>query len=98
MYALKKTGQFKKDVKLCNRRNYNLLKLLNAIQELEKNGTLPLEFRPHKLEGKSKNEATWDGHIESDWVLLWQVKDSEDDYFDGVVVLVRTGTHSDLFK
>jgi len=98
MYNLRKTGQFKKDVKLCNKRNYDLSKLCVAIQELEKSGTLSLEYRPHKLEGKSKKEETWDGHIEPDWVLLWQIKDSDDILFDGIIVLVRTGTHSDLFK
>jgi len=98
MYKLKKTGQFKKDVKLCNKRSYDLAKLFAAVQTLEKYGSLPPEYRPHKLEGKSKKEETWDGHIEPDWVLLWQVKDSDDTHFNGVVVLVRTGTHSDLFR
>ena len=98
MYDIRRTGQFKKDVKLCSKRNYDLSKLFVALQTLEKFGTLPSEYRPHKLEGKSKNDETWDGHIEPDWVLLWQVKDSDDVCFDGVVVFVRTGTHSDLFK
>ena len=98
MYDLRSTGQFKKDVKLCHKRNYDLSKLFVALQTLEKSGTLPSKYRPHKLEGKSKKDETWDGHIEPDWVLLWQVKDSDNVSFDGVVVLVRTGTHSDLFK
>ena len=98
MYNLRKTGQLKKDVKLCHKRNYDLSKLFVAIQTLIKTGTLPPEYSTHKLTGKSKQEETWDGHIESDWVILWQVKDSDDSLFDGVVVLVRTGTHSDLFK
>ena len=69
-----------------------------AIQTLEKTGTLSSDYHPHKLEGKSKKEETWDGHIEPDWVLLWQVKCSEDIHFNGIIVLIRTGTHSDLFK
>jgi mRNA interferase YafQ len=97
MFELKRTGQFKKDVKLCNKRNYDLSKLLVALQTLENTGTLPPEYNTHKLKGKAKNEETWDGHIEPDWLILWQVKDSENILFDGVVVLVRTGTHSDLF-
>ena len=98
MYDLRRTGQFKKDVKMCNKRNYDLSKLFIAIQELEKSGSLSAGYHPHKLEGKSKKEETWDGHIESDWVLLWQAKDSDDILFDGIIVLIRTGTHSDLFK
>lgn len=52
MYELKKTKHFKKDVKLCNKRNYNLSKLFFAIQALEKTGELPPEYGAHKLKGK----------------------------------------------
>jgi len=94
MYGLVKTGQFKKDVKKCKKRNYNLSNLLTALQVLEETGTLPFTpYKTHFLE----NKKIWDGHIEPDWVLLWQIRESDSNEFDGLVVLVSTGTHSDLF-
>ena len=52
MFEVRKTGQFKKDLKLCNKRNYDLSLLLVAMQVLEKTGTLPGKYNPHKLTGK----------------------------------------------
>jgi mRNA interferase YafQ len=34
--------------------------------------------------------GVWECHIEADWLLIYQVTDDE-------VILLRTGTHSDLF-
>ena len=44
--------------------------------------------RPHRLSGQWSQ--FWECHIEPDWLLIW---DRQGD----AVVLVRTGTHSDLF-
>jgi len=94
MYGLVRTGQFKKDVKRCKKRNYDLSKLLTALQILEETGSLPFEsYKTHLFE----NKKVWDGHIEPDWVILWEIRESEDNEFEGLVVLVSTGTHSDLF-
>jgi mRNA interferase YafQ len=97
MYEVRKTGQFKRDIKLCNKRNYDLSLLFAATQILENTGTLPEKYRPHKLTGKSNGNETWDGHIQPDWILLWRVEESEDENFEGIIIFVRTGTHSDLF-
>lgn len=50
---------------------------------------LSARHRGHPLRGiwKGYREA----HIESDWLVIYQVKGSE-------LHLVRTGTHSDLFN
>lgn len=48
------------------------------------------QYRPHKLSGKY--EDFWECHIENDWLLIWYI-DNEDN-----LILVRTGTHSDLFE
>jgi mRNA interferase YafQ len=98
MYGIRKTGQFKKDVKLCSKRQYDLSLLLKAMQLLETDGALPPIYHPHKLTGKFDGETTWDGHILPDWVLLWQIKGSDAEDEEGTVVLLRTGTHSDLFR
>ena len=64
---------------------------------MKETGTLPVEeYKTHKLTGTKK--AIWDAHIEPDWLLLWTTKESDKPEFDGVISLVRTGTHSNLFR
>ena len=39
-----------------------------------------------------KGNATWECHIKSDWLLVWQQNDST-----LTLIMVTTGTHSDMF-
>ncbi len=64
--------------------------LNRIIHLLEEYGTLPAQYRPHKLVGKYAN--MWECHIQPDWLLVWEQHDDE-----LVLVLIDTGTHSDLF-
>jgi mRNA interferase YafQ len=82
------TNRFKKDVKLCLKRNYNISLLELVLLELREKGELPLKYKPHLLSGNK--DGLWECHIKSNWLMTW--------YFDkNTIVLVRTGTHSDLF-
>ena len=89
MRALRPTTKFGKDLKRQNRRGKDLTKLEAAIESLQRNGELPLTYRPHKLSGDWG--GLWECHIESDWLLIYDVSDED-------VLLIRTGTHSDLFE
>ena len=51
-YTLNYTGKFKKDLKLCEKRGYNISIFEKVSKLLETTGTLPAEYRPHKLSGK----------------------------------------------
>ncbi|GHV23459.1 RelE/StbE family addiction module toxin [Clostridia bacterium] len=98
MYSIRKTNQFKKDIKLCAKRNCDLSLLSEAMEILAEDGKLPTKYLPHPLKGKYKITGVWDGHIEPDWILLWTVEDDDsDENYEGTIVFVRTGTHSDLF-
>ena len=81
--------QFSRDVRRMKRRGKDLEKLIEVVRYLEQGSGIPTEFRPHKLHGEYK--GCWECHIESDWVLIWIV-------FPGHIVLVRTGSHADLFE
>jgi mRNA interferase YafQ len=82
------TNRFKKDIKLCLKRNYNISLLEVVLLELREKGELPLKYKPHLLSGNK--DGLWECHIKSNWLMTW--------YFDkNTIVLVRTGTHSDLF-
>ena len=82
------TNRFKKDVRLCLKRNYNISLLEVVLLELREKGELPLKYKPHLLSGNK--DGLWECHIKSNCLMTW--------YFDkNTIVLVRTGTHSDLF-
>ena len=80
--------QFKRDVKLAQKRGKNLTKLRELILLLAEGAPLPPRYRDHALGGEWKHHR--DSHIEQDWLLLYEI-DGNDLY------LVRTGTHADLF-
>lgn len=64
-----------------------------AMRILENTGTLPPEFRPHKLVGNYAGK--WECHINgqgSDWLLVWEHNDSA-----LTLLMLRTGSHSDIF-
>lgn len=88
MFRLAFSGQFRKDIKILTKRNYDFASLKNALTELEINGTLPAPFKPHKLTGIYI--GYWEAHVKADWLIIWKVSGDE-------ILLVRTGTHSDLF-
>ena len=61
-----------------------------VISLLMQTGTLPSNYRPHKLTGKYKGK--WECHIKGDWLLVWEQHDSE-----LLLIMIDTGSHSDIF-
>lgn len=82
------SGQFKRDVKLAEKRGKDMGKLRVIIDLLLAAQPLPRELGDHPLKGDWKPRR--DIHIEPDWLLIYRVDDD-------VVRFERTGTHSDLF-
>ncbi|HEY5067233.1 MAG TPA: type II toxin-antitoxin system YafQ family toxin [Xanthobacteraceae bacterium] len=80
--------QFRNDVKRQKRRGKDVEELIAAIELLAEEGSIPTAYRPHKLSGEWR--GVWECHIEPDWLLIYAVTDEE-------VLLIRTGTHADLF-
>ena len=82
------TGQFKRDVKLAQKRGKEMSKLRTVIELLLAAEPFPRELGDHPLKGEW--QPSRDLHIEPDWVLIYRV--------DGDTVrFERTGTHADLF-
>ena len=84
------TSQFKKDYKLAVKRGLPISDLDDCIRLLASGEELPPIYRDHSLVGN------WTGHrechIRSDWLIIYRLEDN-----DLVLILVRTGSHSDLF-
>lgn len=89
-YLIKKTNRFDKDVFLAQKRGKNLNKLFDVVAKLAEGEKLAPKFKDHSLKGEYENCR--ECHIEPDWLLVYEI-------FDDCLVLVlnRTGTHSDLF-
>lgn len=83
------SGQFKRDVKLAQKRGKDLVKLKTLITLLIDGETLPDSYLDHPLKGNWR--GCRDAHIEPDWLLIYRI----DDF---TVRFERTGTHSDLFR
>ena len=83
------TTKFKKDLRKIRKRGKDTDKLRGIIEKLIANEQLDLRNKPHRLSGEWY--SSWECHIEPDWLLIWK-EDKES------VTLMRTGTHSDLFK
>lgn len=90
-YEIKFTNQFKKDIKLAKKQNKKLEKLFNVINLLSNGEQLDLKYKDHELDGNFK--GTRECHIEPDWLLIYEI---QNDVL--VLVLIRVGSHSDLFK
>jgi mRNA interferase YafQ len=90
MYNIEYTGTFKRDYKLVLKRKYQEQLIQNVIALLVNGMPLPAKTKPHKLTGDYKD--CWECHIQPDWLLIWQINMKSN-----TLVLIRTGTHSDLF-
>ena len=91
MYTIRFTGEFKRQMKLCERRGYNMDLLRKAIRILSIEGKLPDSYLPHVLHGDRKGQ--WECHIQPNWLLVWEQHDQE-----LILIMLNTGTHSDLFS
>lgn len=89
MKAIRRTLQFKQDVKRMQRQGKDLDKLKNVLASLAEGEELSPEYRDHVLVGQYK--GTRECHLEPDWLLIYEQAESE-------CVLIRTGSHSDLFR
>ena len=88
MRAPSYTSQFRRDVKLAEKRGKDLAKLRLVLHLLINEEPLPQRLRDHPLKGVWKSYR--DLHIEPDWLLIYKADDA-------TVIFERTGTHADLF-
>ncbi len=85
------TSQFKKEYKLSIKRGLKIELLDNIIEQLAKGYPLPQKNRDHALAGNFS--AFRECHIQPNWLLIYRIENHA-----LALVLVRTGTHSDLLE
>ena len=89
-YVIEISSRFKKDYKLAKKRGCDLSLLQTVIDMLANGEKLPEKFNDHSLGGEYSGYR--ECHILPDWLLIYRI---EKDML--VLVLIRTGSHSDLF-
>ena len=90
MRTIRFTSKFKKDYKRIKRRGKDQSHLRDVVELLANDQTLPSHYRDHDLIGDYV--GTRECHIEPDWLLIYQFQGETE------LILVRTGSHSDLFR
>lgn len=90
MLTIKYHAMFKKDFKRIKKRGYDISRLEKIVELLANEVPLPEQFKDHNLSGNYNGFL--ECHIAPDWLLIYQVNNNE-----LVLVLSRTGSHSDLF-
>ncbi len=89
-FTVKPTSRFQKDLKLINKRGYDIVKLNEVVKLLANGEELPAQYKDHPLKGNYV--GCRECHIQPDWLLIYE--------YDGgnlILYLSRTGTHADLF-
>lgn len=90
MRAIIRQTQFKTDLtRIARSGRYQVAELLTVVEALAKERPRPSKHRDHPLAGPWPPYR--EGHIRPDWWLLYKLE-------PGRVMVVRTGSHSDLFE
>lgn len=93
MLKIEYQGQFKKDFKLAQKRGCDIAEFQKVVSLLASEQPLPEKYRDHALTNSREYKDVRECHIQPDWLLIYKI------YNDRLVLkLIRTGSHSDLFK
>ena len=87
--AILTTTAFEKDLRRVRKQRKNIDRLNRWSICCKQEEMLPPRCRPHMLHGTWAGH--WDCHIEPDWLLLYRLTETE-------LILVRTGSHAELFE
>ena len=90
MRELYLTNRFEKDLKRIKKRNIDIEPLKKVIEMLLMDEKLPEQYRDHGLSGEYIGVR--ECHIRPDWLLLYELSGDK-----LVLILNRTGSHSDIF-
>ena len=90
MLRVNPSNRFLKDLKKAAKRGKSIDKTQKIVDSIQSRVPLEKKYKDHALTGN------WIGHrechIEPDWLLIYRI-----DRPSNTLVLVRTGTHADLF-
>lgn len=88
MRSIRRTTQFKRDVKRMEKRGKSFSELRHVVERIATGEALEPRHRDHPLLGGYAGAR--ECHLEPDWLLIYERTEDE-------LILIRTGTHADLF-
>ena len=91
-YQIKYTSDFKKNYKKIKKQGKDVEKLKYVVNKLANGIELEEKYKNHILTDSKHYKNCGECHIEPDWLLVYQYINNE-----LVLVLVTTGSHSELF-
>lgn len=88
MNSIVRKSQFKRDFKRILKSGKDPRELETVLSLLVAGATLPARMNDHPLQGNY--DSYRELHIKPDWLLIYKIEDE-------TLVLVRTGSHAELF-
>lgn len=92
-YEIIITSTFKRELKIIKKRKKDICKLRKVVNALANNEILDKKYKDHSLVDSAEFKGCRECHVEPDWLLVYKKNKK-----DLILLLVETGTHSDLFK
>lgn len=89
MRTIRRTSRFKKDIKRLRKQGKAFTEFKKVVEKLTSKQELEPKYQDHKLVGEYK--GTRECHLAPDWLLIYELTDDE-------LVLIRTGSHAELFR
>ncbi|MCL1903495.1 MAG: type II toxin-antitoxin system YafQ family toxin [Oscillospiraceae bacterium] len=90
---IERHNQYKRDYKLIKKQNRDISLLKAIVIELFNENPLPPKNNDHFLIGDYKGYR--ECHILPDWLLIYKIIERDN---EKILILARTGSHSDLFE
>lgn len=91
-YIVDYTSKFKKQYKKISKQNKKLEILNKVINTLIQGDELDPIYKNHKLIDNKKYKNCYECHLQSDWLLIYQILNDE-----LILLLFATGSHTELF-
>lgn len=92
-YKIKYSNDFKKSYKKIKKQGKNIDELKFVIDKLANKELLEPKYKDHSLYNDKRFKDCRDCHFTPDWVLIYKYVEDEI-----VLLLVNTGSYSELFK
>ena len=89
MLEIAQTNLFKRQLKKCRKRGWDVAELEVVVSLLQKQEELPAKYKDHALSGDRAGQR--DCHIRPDWILIYTVREDV-----LILQLLATGSHADL--
>ena len=92
-YKIFLSKKYVRDLKLLKKRkDFDVEALAETLLKLSNGEILDKKYKDHKLQNSRNYKNYRECHITNDWLLIYRI-----DNDNLLLLLLRTGTHSDLF-